>query len=327
MSGVTCYTHDPTSALDLSCNVRKEGSPTNPTLITPPDVGPLKRKVFTSNNIKMPDGVDVNHWGFEDDLGAKKLPSPPIIANVGQLVHVRLEASTSTHTIHFHGIEPEDCNDGVGHTSWEVSGAYTYQWRPTSAGTFIYHCHVNTTLHFHMGLWGPLIIYPTTGPNTTAFDGGPAYNVERVWAWHGIDTRFRQLNHAAGLCDVNDNPQLNVYNPSYFLLSGAAQPTSETDPEVAVTIPRGQTLLARLICADYFPLHVDFGGLTGTVISSDGHHFDTFFQKQSIDMTSAERYDVLFTPTNPGTYTIRGSTRHWKTGVEVGYAQTKITVT
>src|SRR4051794_19300053 len=240
-SGYTCFTHDATSALDLSCQVRKEGSPTNPTIAGPPDIS-FFRKIFTSNDIVMPDGVKINHWGFEDDRGTRALPSPTIRVRENQLVHVLLKASTSTHTIHFHGIEPEDCNDGVGHTSWEVSGEYTYQWRPKDAGTYLYHCHVNTTLHFHMGLWGLLIVDPADG-SKRPYSGGPLYDVEARWAFHSIDQRFRQLNHAAGLCDVNDNPQLNVYNPSYFLISGAPHPRSLTDTNVMVTMRAGQTLL------------------------------------------------------------------------------------
>lgn len=131
------------------------------------------------------------------------------------------------HTIHHHGLEPSDFNDGVGHTSFEVKGHYTYQWRPSQEGTYFYHCHVNTTLHFEMGMYGPLIVDPPSGPGI-AFRGGPAYDVEAMWICGGLDPVKHKLNHAAGL-DGKD-ARLNPWDPRYFHISGAFHPHSLTDP-------------------------------------------------------------------------------------------------
>ena len=64
------------------------------------------------------------------------------------------------HTIHWHGIEPTPMNDGVGHCSYEVEGNYIYQWQPNFIGTYFYHCHRNTQMHFEFGLAGFMLFSP-----------------------------------------------------------------------------------------------------------------------------------------------------------------------
>ncbi len=94
-------------------------------------------------------------------------PSPLIRMVQGEVIHAEVGASTNTHTIHWHGIEPTPMNDGVGKHSFEISGNFTYQFQTNEAGTYFYHCHKNTVLHFNMGLWGGLIVDPKN-PNLPA---------------------------------------------------------------------------------------------------------------------------------------------------------------
>src|SRR5947208_3304828 len=155
-----------TDFLNFSGNM-PAAAPATPFLI--PAQRTYRRKVFGSGKVVMPDGFVMNHWGFEDENGVQSLPSPMIRATEGEVVHVHMEASKGPHTIHHHGIEPDAFNDGVGHTSFEAR-SYTYQWRPHTpeepgnpdpevgkAGSYFYHCHVNTVLHVQMGLVGPMV--------------------------------------------------------------------------------------------------------------------------------------------------------------------------
>ncbi|MEE9269139.1 MAG: multicopper oxidase domain-containing protein, partial [Candidatus Krumholzibacteria bacterium] len=181
----------------------------------PPNVE-LTRKFFGSGEVIMPDGEEVRFWGFEDpddpnDI-REPVPSAPIRVREGRIVQVTLKSSKGTHTIHLHGIEPTTRNDGVGHASFEVSGSYTYQFKASQAGTFFYHCHKNTTLHFEMGMFGPLIVDPPEGPGT-AFSGGPTYDCEALWVADDVDPTWRELGHDAGLC--GDDAGLNDFNPQY----------------------------------------------------------------------------------------------------------------
>jgi FtsP/CotA-like multicopper oxidase with cupredoxin domain len=201
----------------------------------------------------------------------------------GRVVHSNVRTRTGPHTIHHHGIEPTPMNDGVGHLTFEVaSGRYTYQWVAAEAGTYFYHCHRNTTLHFERGMYGPLIIDPDVpGAPFTTWGSGQTYvandlvgyAAEALWVVDDIDTRWHGLgginygpgrnpidNVAAGLQapgagkfgDTNnaftrindpDNPRLHDFDPNVFAVSGFAVPVNPTPRAV---LP-GQVAIPRSI--------------------------------------------------------------------------------
>lgn len=316
------------------------GAPATPGLVTPDVV--FRRGIYMNGTLNLDDGNAVTVWGFTDpDAGGGgmmggggggmggQFPSPAIRVTEGQIVHTELSVNGDMwlHTIHHHGIEPAWQNDGVGHISWDVNGTYTYQWRPQHAGTYFYHCHTNTVLHAEMGMYGALIVDPAPDANgvVRAFAGGPAYDLEVVWACDEIDSSWHTLNWAAGTCggDVG----LNDLNPDYFVITGVDGAQSAlTAPGVAVQMSRGQSLLARYICAGYYPQRIDFGGLTAQVIASDGRPLPQAFSATSLEATAAERYDCLFTPTSAGEYTVTVEYLDWVTGAVLGTARTRVTV-
>jgi FtsP/CotA-like multicopper oxidase with cupredoxin domain len=244
---------------------------------------------FETMNVVMPDGRSLEFWVFVDGSGGTVYPSPPIRVIDRDLVQVSIKTKKGPHTVHFHGIEPDAFNDGVGHTSFEADD-YTYQWRAGDAGTYIYHCHVNTTLHFEMGLVGALIIDPDPAePESAApvgyrrlFKGGPRYKTtnERIWAVASIDPRFHGLSHDAGLCGEDEG--LNDYRPVYFGITGkfqrngavsraeatGAQPPPArppiTDPAVAITTTKNEPALIRVISASYNPIEITIGPRQGS---------------------------------------------------------------
>lgn len=214
--------------------------------------------------------LPIDMWSFEAridndrDVDIETWPGPTIRVREGQVVHSILGTRTGPHTIHHHGIEPTPMNDGVGHLTFEVEDGYTYQWRAAEAGTYFYHCHRNTTLHFELGMYGMLIVDPDV-PGAPFADGGPgvtllgndpvAYDAEAIWVADDIDTRwhglgeaddepqngFPVLSHvAAGLqaCDSDgrsgfvpindpDNPRLHEFRPNVFVVSGQAAPFAD----------------------------------------------------------------------------------------------------
>jgi FtsP/CotA-like multicopper oxidase with cupredoxin domain len=149
--------------------------------------------------------AEVPTWAFEDGNGLKTWPSPAIRVREGQAVHTHLGTGMGPHTIHHHGIEPTPMNDGVGHLTFEVSGGnYAYQWIAAEAGTYFYHCHRNTVLHFERGMYGGLIIDPPEGPGTTYVGNAKVqYQAEALWVVDDIDTRWHELDRDAANNDIN----------------------------------------------------------------------------------------------------------------------------
>jgi len=321
-----------------------------------PDVGRLRkfeRQVFGSGKLVMPDGVEIRHWGFRDENGVESFPSPMVRINSGDLLQATLKPSIRQHTIHWHGIEPDAHNDGVGHTSFEVTGQYIYQWRahPRTEGTYFYHCHVNTTLHVNMGLFGPLIVDPIgvdrAGPGPyKLFEGQPDewdYDVEAIWAPITIEKRWHDLNHAAGMC--GEDAGLNVLKPDYFIINDqgqAADGSPITADHVAIKAKVGQNILIRTIHAAYVPITYDFGSLDPLIIENDGRPFRTEMDlsgltpkgemigipwSQTPQRTSpAERWSFLIKATTPGVYPVELRFHHWITDKVEGFARTTITI-
>jgi len=301
-----------------------------------PDIT-FNRGIYMNGSMTMDDGVNVEIWGFTDGGGGmggggmgggggNQFPSPAIRVTEGQIVHTNLTVNGMMwlHTIHHHGIEPSQENDGVGHYSFDVDGTYTYQWKASHAGTYFYHCHTNTVLHAEMGMYGGLIIDPPEGWGTL-YSGGPTYDVEAIWACDEIDSSWHNLNWDAGTCggDVG----LNSLNPDYFIITGVDGAQSAlTDPSVAVTMNVGQKLLVRYICAGYLPQRINFGGLTATVHMSDGRALPNPIQVTELEASSAERYDCIFEPTTAGVYEVTVDYLDWVTGAVVGTARTRINV-
>ena len=330
-----------------------QGVPPNDPFPTPDRVEPdvfLERIMFHDGIMVVPHGPPVEMWGFEDPDGPEKpVPSELIRFREGQIVHSHLETRHGTHTIHHHGIEPTAFNDGVGHLSFEVSGGgYTYQWQPTLAGTFWYHCHKNTALHVQMGMVGFLIVDPPEGPGRL-FTGGPEYDVEAMWAVTEIDTRWHNIvaqNPSAGIeCDFfsgSDNPEFNRYEPENFIISGVPADQNNpliTDSRVAITATKGEKILIRILCGGYTTQYYTFD-LPITVVGIDGRNlgrqpFEKYSQPftrqagETFDLTTARRNTLLIDTADIdiGTYGVLIEYKDWITKETLGVAETTITIT
>ena len=340
----------------FASNQPHEGSPETE-FREQPDKSFLRK--FFNRELRFPDGQEFEIWTFESETSGRRFPAPLTRITEGDIVHVKLEPSKRVHTIHHHGMEPDPRNDGVGHTSFEVSGSYTYQFKPEegvpgdpnrgAAGTYFYHCHVNTTLHVQMGMAGALIVDPIVHPDfpvplgaRRAFVDGPLYDVatEAVVVPFAIDPRWHDLNHAAGLS--GEDVGLNRFEPKFFYTLGGplAGPRAQGDVD-AVTQLRVNTrdaahpTLLRLIDFNYYPSMARFTDTAGRpvrmaeIISHDGRPYRDTSQPGApsppigaagsplltsrVAFGAAERYDVLVHPPAAGTFVLNIDFLHWAT--------------
>jgi FtsP/CotA-like multicopper oxidase with cupredoxin domain len=355
------HEHFPSQAA-FATNQPHEGSP-----VTEFRQTPTKRflRKFYNRRLRFPDGAEHEIWSFEDETSGRRFPAPLIRVTEGDLVHVTLEPSKRVHTIHHHGMEPDPRNDGVGHTSFEVSGSYTYQWKPQvgepgnpnvgSAGSYFYHCHVNTVLHVQMGMAGALIVDPVPDASVPpgarrAFVDGPLYDIatEALLAPYAVDPRWHEFSHAAGLS--GEDVGLNRFDPTFFYVVGgalngprsAADVSAPTQLKVNVPGPGRHPTLFRMLGLNYFPSRARFTDATGSpvvmaeLIAHDGRPFrDTSspaagspvrdtgnrLMTAAVAFGAAERYDVLLYPPKAGWFYAHVDFLHWATG-KVLYTRT-----
>ncbi|TFD58723.1 copper oxidase [Cryobacterium suzukii] len=359
------------SQVEFSSDQIHEGSPATEFLQKPDRAVELD---FFNDKMTFDDGAEHEIWAFETKDSGRVLPSPLLRMTEGEIFHATIHPSKRVHTVHWHGIEPDPRNDGVGHTSFEVSGEYTYQWQPErgrpgdpnfgSAGTYFYHCHVNTPLHVQMGMFGGLIVDPIVHPDypvepgitRRAFVDGPEYDLasETVLAAYAVDTRWHQMNHAAGLS--GEDVGLDRYEPRHFYLLGgelARGPKREGPWQLkAIRANAGggsrKPTLLRLINANNFPVHMSFTTAAGKpvamaeLIAHDGRPYrDTSslgaspptgavgnpLMTSMIDFGAAERFDVLLRPPTPGQYRLTVDLYHWITGAVLATKVIPVTVT
>ncbi|MBI5664981.1 MAG: multicopper oxidase domain-containing protein [Nitrospirae bacterium] len=338
------------------CPPKHSGPPPDPVAPTVT----IARNLMVTINLPLPDGGAVPMWIIEDpddQVGGQVFPSKMIRVVEGDVVHVRTGVKTNTHTIHWHGIEPTPMNDGVGKHSFEVSGNFTYQWLAGQSGTYFYHCHKNTTLHFEMGLYGLLIIDPPRGEGYVAGFNPPShvipYDVEALWVVDEIDSRWhRELasTHDAFMqkCDPNDpsapgpftqNGFLNDFRPDIFLITGVPRLDDDTpimDPAVAVYAKVGQTILLRILHSGYTVQRYTIG-IDAEAIAFDGRPFGVPpFGKYSkpfaisagtpFTLTVARRIELIIRPKRPGVFPAQVEFLHDITGRRLAMARTVINV-
>jgi FtsP/CotA-like multicopper oxidase with cupredoxin domain len=114
----------------------------------------------------------------------------------------------------------------------------------------------------------------------------------------GADHQQDYNNLYKGGTDVN----WTNYHPNYFLINGKAWPDTMMNPDDNINATVGQTVLVRLINTGYEVHSIHSHGFHFTVIGSDGRKLASPYDKDTIDVSPGERYELLFHLNQPGRY-------------------------
>jgi len=118
------------------------------------------------------DGKIIKSMGYSLRLSENPgVPGPTLVYYEGDSVTIDLwnVSQGAPHTIHLHGLDVDQQNDGVPHLSFTVGHMEHgfYRFKAPHPGTYLYHCHVVSAIHVQGGMYGLLIVKPKNEENKT----------------------------------------------------------------------------------------------------------------------------------------------------------------
>ncbi|MDH5654854.1 MAG: multicopper oxidase domain-containing protein [Spirochaetia bacterium] len=256
-------------------------------------------------NKTMSDGANVNFWGFNSEI-----PGPVIIVGENQRFDLTLQGGMwphemspyQGHTIHLHGLDVPQSEDGVPETGAPVMGdTYTFYTGSGWAGTYAYHCHVHTVKHLEQGMYGMIVVKPVdSAGNTTneVYSGGPRYDYEEFWTLSTVDPAY----HTA----TGDSTVFADYNPKYYLISGK-EGLSQASPAKTLAAAPGKNVIYRLngmhsVNSTFSVKDASGNAKAFTVYMQAGRKLAQPETVTSLDVAPGQTFDVLLTlPSSSGT--------------------------
>jgi plastocyanin len=239
-------------------------------------------------------------FGFATSLGAQpNVPGPTITVKEGDSVHIDLwnVSQGAPHTIHLHGLDVDQPNDGVPHLSFDIphmEHGY-YHFKAPHAGTYLYHCHVASTIHVQAGMYGLIVVKPSDGSNTT-WNNGYAFERENAYFLSEIDTTWHAdtvLNHEHDTSNTVHSIKIPKYNPQFFLINGFSdQQLGENGIEM--NSAANEMNYMRLANIGFYGVRVVLpSGLNAQIVDSDGRPLSAVEISDTVYVYPGERYGVL----------------------------------
>jgi FtsP/CotA-like multicopper oxidase with cupredoxin domain len=245
------------------------------------------------------DGDSTRIFGFASTLSENtKIPGPTIEVNSGDSVKIDFwnVSQGAPHTIHLHGLDVDQQNDGVPMLSFEVehmAHGY-YYFKAPHPGTYLYHCHVGSTIHLQAGMYGLLIVRPSDGSLTMNWDNGESYNREFSLLASEIDTVW----HNDTVLDHEHDPMIPTLVPEsfkaqYFLVNGKSGNQLDA-PDNYMYFQSNEKVYMRLANIGYYGVRYIFEtGLNARTVASDGRPLPMEMFSDTVEIMPGERYETF----------------------------------
>ncbi len=240
-----------------------DGQAVSVTELTGPHTGdPDRRFTLTAqeSQIQLSSGETVDAWTFDGQS-----PGPDLRVRQGDLVEVTLvnELSEAGVTIHWHGIDVPNAEDGVAGVTQDAvqpGETYTYRFRADQVGTYWYHSHQASSEQVEKGLFGAFVVEP------------------REPEPEGL----KDITVTAHTWETSDGPVAAI--GSSDTLEGRA-------------VAPGTPVRLRLLNTDNFPIKFDLAGTAFRVAAIDGTDVNapTDLTGQTVKVPAGGRYDLTFT--------------------------------
>lgn len=248
------------------------------------------------------DGSKTRLMGFTKLFGTPiSLPSPTLVFNEGDTVEIKVRnmSQSAPHTIHLHGLDVNQITDGVPALSFAIphdsTGVYTFI--APHAGTYLYHCHVISTLHVQAGMYGMIHVLSPDGKKTT-WKNGHSFHKESSWMLSELDTFWHQNSviHQGGQQDINAKAKILDYTPQYFLINGKSEQQLK-DTQITIHSKVNEITYLRLANIGYMGNRIIFPTALNTkIISSDGRPLNRELDSDTLEIFPGERFGVLLRP-------------------------------
>ena len=266
----------------------------------------------TTGTITLHDGVTPRIFGFAENISdIIKIPGPVIHLTEGDSVLIDFlnMSQGAPHTIHLHGLDVNQENDGVPTLSFQVDHADHgyYRFKAPHAGTYIYHCHVVSTIHTQAGMYGVIVVHPPEGNDYLTWAGGESFDRDFIWNASEIDTFWHKnsvLNH---LYDAS-NPQPvhvpDIYAPQYFLINGKSD-SQLSDPSGNYYALENEDIYTRLVNIGYYGVRYIYpSSMNARIISSDGRPLPQEEINDTVEVLPGERYGVMIHTNSESLYPV-----------------------